>query len=58
MGRDSYSNATSYNGKSAVAAMISQTPGSNSLQTMEGGAGHPGKPQEDLPLRGGFRHGL
>ncbi len=35
LGRDSYTYSTTHNGRPAVALMLSQTPGSNSLATME-----------------------
>jgi len=35
LGRDSYAYSTTYNGMPSVAMMLSQTPGSNSLATME-----------------------
>lgn len=34
LGRDSYAYASTFNGKPAVALLVSQTPGSNSLETM------------------------
>ena len=34
LGQDTYATAITYNGKSSVAIMVAQTPGSNSLKTM------------------------